>query len=73
MAVVEHPWPERMTWFWHGHFATSVSKFTSTQLMHSQNETVRTRPVRRPPRPGPTIRDRRPCWPPGRTVLPLLA
>jgi len=42
MAAVEHPYPERMTWFWHGHFATSVRKVKSPQLMHIQNETMRT-------------------------------
>lgn len=41
MAAVEHPYPERMAWFWHGHFATSVRKVKSAALMHSQNETMR--------------------------------
>ena len=41
MAAVDQPYPERMTWFWHGHFATSVRKVKSPQLMHTQNETMR--------------------------------
>lgn len=41
MATVERPFAERMTWFWHGHFATSVRKVQSPQLMHTQNETLR--------------------------------
>lgn len=41
MAAVDHPYAERMTWFWHGHFATSVRKVQSPQLMHTQNETMR--------------------------------
>ncbi|HTK67402.1 MAG TPA: DUF1800 domain-containing protein [Pseudonocardia sp.] len=41
MAAVDHPYPERMTWFWHGHFATSVRKVKIPQLMHTQNETMR--------------------------------
>jgi uncharacterized protein (DUF1800 family) len=41
MAAVDHPYPERMTWFWHGHFATSVRKVKSPQLMYTQNETMR--------------------------------
>jgi uncharacterized protein (DUF1800 family) len=41
MAAVDHTYPERMTWFWHGHFATSVRKVKSPQLMHTQNETMR--------------------------------
>jgi uncharacterized protein (DUF1800 family) len=42
MAAADHAYPERMTWFWHGHFATSVRKVKSPQLMHTQNETMRT-------------------------------
>jgi uncharacterized protein (DUF1800 family) len=33
---------ERMTWFWHGHFATSSQKVRSPQLMLAQNQTFRT-------------------------------
>jgi uncharacterized protein (DUF1800 family) len=32
---------ERMTWFWHGHFATSVQKVRSPKLMLTQNQTLR--------------------------------
>jgi uncharacterized protein (DUF1800 family) len=32
---------ERVTWFWHGHFATSVQKVRSARLMVRQNETLR--------------------------------
>lgn len=32
---------ERLTWFWHGHFATSVQKVRDAGLMLIQNETLR--------------------------------
>jgi uncharacterized protein (DUF1800 family) len=32
---------ERMTWFWHGHFATSDQKVRSPRLMQRQNDTLR--------------------------------
>ncbi|MBI3861982.1 MAG: DUF1800 domain-containing protein [Planctomycetia bacterium] len=37
------PWPlrERMTLFWHNHFATSNAKVRSLDLMQRQNETIR--------------------------------
>jgi uncharacterized protein (DUF1800 family) len=41
MVAVDAPFPERMTWFWHGHFATSVAKVRSAQLMLIQNATQR--------------------------------
>jgi uncharacterized protein (DUF1800 family) len=41
MAAVHQPFPERMTWFWHGHFATSVQKVKFASLMGSQNDTQR--------------------------------
>jgi uncharacterized protein (DUF1800 family) len=41
MAAVNAPFPERMTWFWHGHFATSVRKVKFAQLMYQQNDTLR--------------------------------
>ncbi|MDT7598073.1 MAG: hypothetical protein QOK26_150, partial [Pseudonocardiales bacterium] len=41
MAAVHAPFPERMTWFWHGHFATSVQKVKFAQLMYQQNDTLR--------------------------------
>jgi uncharacterized protein (DUF1800 family) len=41
MAAVDAPFPERMTWFWHGHFATSARKVHSAALMYGQNATQR--------------------------------
>ncbi|MGH3830970.1 MAG: DUF1800 domain-containing protein [Pseudonocardiaceae bacterium] len=41
MSAVSAPFPERMTWFWHGHFATSVKKVHLAQLMSLQNDTQR--------------------------------
>ncbi|MBN9098581.1 MULTISPECIES: DUF1800 domain-containing protein [unclassified Pseudonocardia] len=41
MAAADAPYPERMTWFWHGHFATSVQKVKSAALMYGQNATQR--------------------------------
>ncbi|MGH3669963.1 MAG: DUF1800 family protein [Pseudonocardiaceae bacterium] len=41
MAAVDAPHPERMTWFWHGHFATSIQKVLFAKLMYTQNETFR--------------------------------
>jgi uncharacterized protein (DUF1800 family) len=35
------PLREKMTLFWHNHFATSLSKVQSTALMHRQNELLR--------------------------------
>jgi uncharacterized protein (DUF1800 family) len=32
---------ERMTWFWHGHFATSLRKARVASLMLGQNQTLR--------------------------------
>jgi len=42
MVSAEHGLTERMTWFWHGHFATSLQKVKSASLMLTQNETLRT-------------------------------
>jgi uncharacterized protein (DUF1800 family) len=41
MAAVDSPFPERLAWFWHGHFATSVRKVRRAELMLKQNETMR--------------------------------
>jgi uncharacterized protein (DUF1800 family) len=41
MAAVDEPFPERMAWFWHGHFATSAQKVRHAGLMAAQNETLR--------------------------------
>jgi len=36
-----HPLREKMTLFWHNHFATSYAKVRSTKLMYEQNVTIR--------------------------------
>jgi hypothetical protein len=36
-----HPLREKMTLFWHNHFATSYAKIRSTKLMYEQNVTLR--------------------------------
>lgn len=36
------PLLEKMTFFWHDHFATAISKVGDANLMHLQNETIRT-------------------------------
>jgi len=36
-----HPLREKLTLFWHGHFATSAAKVTDQQLMLEQNELLR--------------------------------
>ena len=41
MVAVEHPVVERLTWFWHGHFATSAQKVRAASLMLEQNATLR--------------------------------
>jgi uncharacterized protein (DUF1800 family) len=42
MVAAGQPTRERLTWFWHGHFATSVQKVKSAALMLQQNEAMRT-------------------------------
>jgi uncharacterized protein (DUF1800 family) len=41
MAAAQPAATERLTWFWHGHFATSSQKVRSPQLMLAQNQTFR--------------------------------
>jgi uncharacterized protein (DUF1800 family) len=41
MVATRQPTRERLTWFWHGHFATSVQKVKSAALMLRQNEAMR--------------------------------
>jgi uncharacterized protein (DUF1800 family) len=36
-----HPLHEKMTLFWHNHFATSIAKVQRTELMFEQNKTLR--------------------------------
>lgn len=42
MTAARRPWTEKRTFFWHGHFATSVQKVKSAQLMLGQNQALRT-------------------------------
>ena len=42
MVLADYPFIERMTWFWHGHWATSISKVEFALPMKIQNETLRT-------------------------------
>jgi len=41
MAMSDHGLTERMTWFWHGHWATSVEKLNYAMPMYVQNNTLR--------------------------------
>jgi uncharacterized protein (DUF1800 family) len=41
MVLAEHPFAEKMTFFWHGHFATALQKVRSSALMLRQNELFR--------------------------------
>lgn len=41
MVTTQQPLVERMTWFWHGHWATSINKVQDPRLMLRQNETLR--------------------------------
>ena len=42
-AMLESGYPlrEKLTLFWHNHFATSYAKIRSTKLMYQQNVTIR--------------------------------
>src|SRR6202140_825603 len=42
MVLADYPFIERMTWFWHGHWATSIDKVSYALPMKIQNETLRT-------------------------------
>jgi uncharacterized protein (DUF1800 family) len=42
MVAAHFPLSERMTWFWHGHWATSISSVTYPLTMKKQNSTLRT-------------------------------
>ena len=42
MALSDHGLTERMTWFWHGHWATSIQKLNYALPMYKQNQTLRT-------------------------------
>ncbi len=41
MLQTPHPLHERMTLFWHGHFATSFAKVGSVELMYRQHQELR--------------------------------
>jgi uncharacterized protein (DUF1800 family) len=41
MAMSDHGLTERMTWFWHGHWATAVDKLNYAMPMFVQNKTLR--------------------------------
>ena len=41
MAVSDHGLTEKMTWFWHGHWATSIGKVNYALPMFNQNVTMR--------------------------------
>lgn len=41
MSSIASPLTERMTWFWHGHWATSFQKVDEPLLMFNQNFTLR--------------------------------
>ena len=42
MALSDHGLTERMTWFWHGHWATSIQKLNYAMPLYIQNKTLRT-------------------------------
>jgi uncharacterized protein (DUF1800 family) len=41
MLATTNPLVERMTLFWHGHFATSAAKVADANLMYAQNQLIR--------------------------------
>ncbi len=41
MIVADHPAAEKLTWFWHGHFATSIDKVRNPALMRRQHDIFR--------------------------------
>lgn len=41
MVLASNPFPEKLTFFWHGHFATAIQKVRSAALMLRQNELFR--------------------------------
>lgn len=43
MIFTPHPLRERMTLFWHNHFATSIAKVNNPALMQRQNDLLRSR------------------------------
>ncbi|MBI4612972.1 MAG: DUF1800 domain-containing protein [Planctomycetes bacterium] len=47
MVHTPYPLQEKMTLFWHGHFATSIEKVVDPGLMQAQNDTLRRNAVGR--------------------------
>jgi uncharacterized protein (DUF1800 family) len=41
MVTTAHPLREKLTWFWHGHFATSIQKVQRADYMARQNQIFR--------------------------------
>ena len=41
MALSDHALTERVTWFWHGHWATAIGKLNFAYPMYLQNQTLR--------------------------------
>ena len=41
MTLSDHGLTERMTWFWHGHWATAIGKLNHAYPMYLQNQTLR--------------------------------
>jgi uncharacterized protein (DUF1800 family) len=41
MALSDHALTERLTWFWHGHWATAIGKINFAYPMYLQNQTLR--------------------------------
>jgi uncharacterized protein (DUF1800 family) len=41
MALSDHTLTERMTWFWHGHWATAIGKINHAYPIYLQNQTLR--------------------------------
>jgi uncharacterized protein (DUF1800 family) len=41
MIVAQQPAAEKLAWFWHGHFATSIDKVKIAALMYRQNQIFR--------------------------------
>lgn len=41
MALSDHGLTEKMTWFWHGHWATSITKVDHPLAMYKQNQVFR--------------------------------
>ncbi|HTC68204.1 MAG TPA: DUF1800 domain-containing protein [Acidothermaceae bacterium] len=41
MVMATNPFPEKLTFFWHGHFATAIQKVRSAALMLRQNDLFR--------------------------------